>query len=389
MSVYIFPPVSVTTLPPVGGATSAKQDLQTAELQSINTELDNILAKVVRFKKNGVATDVNYDTATPTNSEALPVNIVTVNGQGISTTVDLTGAQINVQLSDRGASPDSVLIGDGTDYLAISSSGEALIYASGDAISTDNSSVIALAGGATFTGASISIINHATVNINFYSDVATAANGLKAQFSQDGITWDHEHTFTIPAGVAVGYNLAAEGNFFRVVVVNGAAAQATMRLQTILKKSPITTSTYALDYALNDYNVAQTVKAVLSAKNPGGSYVSIDCTTGGNLKASIEEVDAAVVFSTKPKAITASFDEKLTLTVVDTFTAPANAVGGKIYAKTGNPGNVVFKQGGVATTTSGIFLEAGRSEDLTNGSDVSVVSESGTNAVSIIWNVQA
>jgi hypothetical protein len=82
----------------------------------------------VIFRKDGTPTEVNYDTATPTNSEALPVNIVTVNGQGISTTVDLSGAQINVQLSDRGTSPDSVLIGDGTEFLAINASNEAMVH---------------------------------------------------------------------------------------------------------------------------------------------------------------------------------------------------------------------------------------------------------------------
>lgn len=79
----------------------------------------------VIFNKNGAATVVNYNTVTPSSSEALPVNIVTVNGTGISTTVDLTGAQINVQLSDRGASPDSIQIGNGTNFLGINSNLEA------------------------------------------------------------------------------------------------------------------------------------------------------------------------------------------------------------------------------------------------------------------------
>lgn len=40
MSTFLYPPVSITTLPPVGGATSANQVLEIAELQNINTELD-------------------------------------------------------------------------------------------------------------------------------------------------------------------------------------------------------------------------------------------------------------------------------------------------------------------------------------------------------------
>lgn len=82
----------------------------------------------IQFNKDGVTTTVNYDTVTPSSSEALPVNIVTVNGQSISTTVDLSGAQINVQLSDTGTSPDSVRIGNGTNRLDINANKEALVH---------------------------------------------------------------------------------------------------------------------------------------------------------------------------------------------------------------------------------------------------------------------
>lgn len=95
------------------------------------------------------------------------------------------------------------------------------------------------------------------------------------------------------------------------------------------------------------------------------------------------------VFVNKPKALTSSFAEYLTLTTVQTFTAPANAIGGLIQAQDTNGANVRFKQGGTATTTSGLQLQPGRSEPIGSGSDVTVVSESGTNAVAIIWNIQA
>ena len=82
------------------------------------------------------------------------------------------------------------------------------------------------------------------------------------------------------------------------------------------------------------------------------------------------------------------FDEILALTTVQTFTAPAKAVSANIMAMSSNAGNIRFKQNGVATTTSGLLLEPGRSETLLNVSNVSVCSESGTNEVAIIWNTQ-
>ena len=41
MATFLYPPVSVTTLPPIGGATPANQLLMLAELEQIN---DNTLA---------------------------------------------------------------------------------------------------------------------------------------------------------------------------------------------------------------------------------------------------------------------------------------------------------------------------------------------------------
>lgn len=94
-------------------------------------------------------------------------------------------------------------------------------------------------------------------------------------------------------------------------------------------------------------------------------------------------------FTVKPKALTNSYDEYLTLTTVETFTAPANAIGGKIMASDANGANVRYKQNGTATTTSGMQLQPARAEDFTGGSNITVVSESGTNAVYIQWTIQS
>lgn len=86
--------------------------------------------------------------------------------------------------------------------------------------------------------------------------------------------------------------------------------------------------------------------------------------------------------------LVASYDEILALTTVQTFTAPAKAVSATIMAISDNTVNVRFKQGGVATATSGLRLEPGRSETLMNSSDVSVCSESAACEVNIIWNIK-
>jgi hypothetical protein len=94
-------------------------------------------------------------------------------------------------------------------------------------------------------------------------------------------------------------------------------------------------------------------------------------------------------FSVLPRPLTNSYDEKLTLTSVSSFTAPTNAIGGKIMAHDANLANIRYKQGGAATVTSGMQLQAGRSEDFSGGDSISVISESGTNAVFVQWTIQA
>lgn len=128
--------------------------------------------------------------------------------------------------------------------------------------------------------------------------------------------------------------------------------------------------------------VAQNITA-MSAKLPA----ALGSTTSANSLSITPASDA--IFNTKPKALTNQFDENAAITTVVTFTAPANAIGGKIMATDTNTTNARYKQGGTATTTSGMQLQPGRAEDFTGGSNITVVAESGTVGVSIQWTIQA
>lgn len=79
----------------------------------------------IQIKKNGVATDVTLDTATPTNNVPIPVEIVATTG----TPINITAGDINVQLTDVGVNYDATRIGDGTNLLGITASNEARIAA--------------------------------------------------------------------------------------------------------------------------------------------------------------------------------------------------------------------------------------------------------------------
>jgi len=149
-----------------------------------------------------------------------------------------------------------------------------------------NSSTTPLAGGGVFTGAAIEITNYSAINVAVYSNVASATNGFQMQFSPDGINWDHTHSFTlstVPGGLS--YAQAAELRYFRVVYTNGASAQATFRLTTILKPTNVSPSRYTVEQAVTATQMADVVKSVIHGKTTGGGggYIDVKVNPSGAL----------------------------------------------------------------------------------------------------------
>lgn len=157
-----------------------------------------------------------------------------------------------------------------------------------------NSSTVPLGAGASFTGAAFEVLNYAVVNVCVYADVPSATDGVKVEWSPDGINWDHAHRTTYSSATGVGYIFNCEYKYARVVYTNGATAQTVFRLQTIVKTTRVQSSLYTLSQTVSGNMFAELVKAELIAKNPSNTWVAINCTAGGNLKVSVEEFDGGV-----------------------------------------------------------------------------------------------
>ncbi len=100
-------------------------------------------------------------------------------------------------------------------------------------ISTANSSTATLGSGATFTGTFEDVSAFADVSVIVFADVASAANGLKIEWSSDGTNIDEDDLFTIAAGTGRRYGFGIMSRYVRVRYVNGGTIQAAFRLQTI------------------------------------------------------------------------------------------------------------------------------------------------------------
>lgn len=161
-------------------------------------------------------------------------------------------------------------------------------------LSTGNSTTTPLAADATFTGATEEILNYATIRVMVFTDQDSAAEGLKVQYSTDGVNWDHQHTFTIAANISAHMCVHAEARYFRIQYVNGGDAQSVFRLQVIYNYVSLGRKGYAIIETIKDDESCALVRAVLSAKKPTADYVNIESTTAGNLKIAVEEFDTSL-----------------------------------------------------------------------------------------------
>lgn len=183
-------------------------------------------------------------------------------------------------------------IGTGSSESTLNSS-TALPTALQGVVDAGNSSTTPLGAGGVFTGTAMDLLNYAVINVNVNANVDSATNGLSVQFSPDGTNWDHTHSTNYTSG-GKGYIFNVEYRYARVVFTNGASAQGTFRLQTILKPQVTPSSLYTLDQTVSGNMFAQLTRAQLVAKTPQGPYTSINCTQGGNLKVAVEEINDVV-----------------------------------------------------------------------------------------------
>ena len=157
----------------------------------------------------------------------------------------------------------------------------------------NNSTSIVLLGDSIFTGIKTNILGFEIIFINIYADVASATDGLVIQQSSNGINWDHDDVYTVPAGGSKNYSINPYAKWLRIIYTNGSLAQTAFRLQTILKGNSKPSSHRIQDMIVDDDD-AELVKAVLTAKNASGNFINIDADNFDNLKTVVQRLGASI-----------------------------------------------------------------------------------------------
>lgn len=156
--------------------------------------------------------------------------------------------------------------------------------------STANSSTATLGVSGVFTGAAESTLDVAGIQVNAFSNVASATNGLRVEQSMNGTNWDLVDAYTLAAGVGIGITVQATASFFRIVFTNGAVAQTSFRLQVALcpmveavpRSLGQKASQLSMSVVLASDQPANTIVFVKQVEEPTFVVTSNAVTTGNN-----------------------------------------------------------------------------------------------------------
>jgi hypothetical protein len=329
-------------------------------------------------------TSVLEDLDTPAASKPLPVAIHSIDGAGIT----VNAGDLSVSTSHVN---DSMALGDGTNLVGVTVANELQVH--------DEDVKTALA----------------TLNAKDFATQTTLATLLTdtqlraSAISVTGPLTDAQLRATpvpVSGTVSTGGLTDAELRATAVpVTANAGTNLNTSALNLEVTQALIKAKTDNLDVLLSTRN-AEATQLLIQAKTDNLDVLLSTRATEATLAAQSAKLPASLgiktaaaslsiapasdaVFATKPKALTGVYAENLALTTVATFTAPVNAIGAIIQADDTNTASFRAKQGAVATATSGVQFQGGRSEEFKSGSDISVCSEGASVKVYVQWFIQA
>ena len=332
----------------------------------------------IKFSNDGVSTDVSIDTSVPANSTPLPVRQLNADGTVYDpsvaegylqtlTTIDYateaTLSSIDTKVATEATlqtlATEATVSTLATEATVSTLATEATLEVAKDAVvsidnkvateatlldifndvgsilqnqlstvDSSNTTDIPLGANATYTGTAIDITNFATVSVAAFSDVSSATDGLKMEFSPDGINWDHIHSFSVTGNVGVSYNQAAELVYFRVVYTNGSTAQTTFRLTTVVRRAAIDPSRYALSQNLSDGYMANVTKSVIWGKTTagGGAYEQVKVNPSGALTVEADVTSSVLPTGAATEATLSSLNGKVTAVDTGSVTVVSSAL---------------------------------------------------------------
>lgn len=375
MKTYIYPPQSVAVaVPPLeflknGVSVNVEQD-------TVTPANNNALPSLQFIVKDGVQVPVTKSTGLPSDTVGIPVEIVAASG----TPINITAGDISVQLTDMGANFDSTRVGDGSGrYLGINTNNEAKVFDA--AVLTEvgeiNTKTPALVGGKVpvDTGLSQPLtdtqLRASAVPI---SGTVTANTGLSQPLTDGQL-----RASAVP--VSVG----------SLPLPNGAATEAKQdtgntRIGDLTETAPASdTASSGLNGRLQ--RIAQRLTSLISLfptsigqKTGAGSLSVVLASDQGS-------IPTAATLQTQTGTITSAQKTVGTSAVRATVSGSAPSASRKklmIKPSANNSGKIYLGSSGVTTSTGMEIIGPDRLEFPLDGSDYYVISDTASQIVEII-----
>jgi hypothetical protein len=226
---------------------------------------------------------------------------------------------------------------------------------------TGNSTTTPLGSNATFTGTAFYMNDFASWSVTIFADQASAANGLKIQWSNDGSNWDFVDQTTYAASVGNMITFGRKAHYVRLVYTNGASAQGTFRVSAFAQPFAVRQTRKFIGSALTDQDTGQVVMAALQGHTTvgGGSWVDVKVNPSGALSADVTGT-VAVTQSTSPWVVSgtinsstlnpSSYITNASIPVTGTFWQTTQPISGTVTANLGTGSTVAIS--GLVNTSS-------------------------------------
>lgn len=148
-------------------------------------------------------------------------------------------------------------------------------------VDTGNSTTTNLGIGGVFTGSwrDALAFNNIVVALKASHDSATL--GFVVQWSNDGSTVHDAESYSLAANNGKQYSFGRIFRYFRIVYTNGAVAQSSFSLQTVLCRGQLKPSSHRIADAIVDDDDAELTKSIITGKTPSGVYKTVSLSDAG------------------------------------------------------------------------------------------------------------
>ena len=142
-------------------------------------------------------------------------------------------------------------------------------------VSSINSTTALLGVSGTFVGAWEDVTYYGGFTITVKSDVASAIDGFKVEWSDSVQTLIRSEVASVTANKLRAFSLAHRGKFFRVTYINGTVAQTSFTIETIHKLVTPGMITKPLKTVVNGDNFAQLMQSAVMVRLANDDYTNI------------------------------------------------------------------------------------------------------------------